>query len=85
MDLIPLLSESLSGEALTAVFVCISQADNAPQSKFTMDFGKNFSRLTVTRKRVPLPRQKILREIEKDFACNKSYLKQANVQNVSSI
>ena len=83
VDLIPLLSESLSGEALTAVFVCISQAiNNAPQSKFTMDFGKTFSRLTVTRKRVKsLPRQKILREIEKDFACNKSYLNEANVQN----
>lgn len=83
VDLIPLLSESLSGEALTAVFVCISQAiDNAAQSKFSMEFGENFSRLTVTRKRVkPLSRQKILLEIKKDFACNKSYLKQANVLN----
>ena len=47
-DLVPLLADSLTGNAITALFVCVSQApDNAKQSKITLDFGEVFSRLTM--------------------------------------
>ena len=83
VDLIPLLSESLSGDALTAVFICISQAmANAPQSKFSMILGENFSKLTINRKRVKSkPMGNMLQELKKDFNANKSYLNQANPTN----
>ena len=46
VDLVPLLQESMSGEALTACFVCMSQApDNVMQSKFALDFGEVFAKL----------------------------------------
>eukprot|EP00943_MAST-04B_sp_MAST-4B-sp1_P008781 g8781.t1 len=83
VDLIPLLSESLCGDALTAVFVCISQAiSNAPQSKFSMILGKNFSKLTVNRKRLKSePMKKMLQVLRRDFNANKSYLNQVNISN----
>ena len=77
VNLIPLLSESLSGNALTALFVCISQAEaNVSQSKFSMDFGKNFSRLTIKRKRVkPVNRKEVLKQIKHDYEHGKHHLK----------
>ena len=51
-DLVPLLADSLTGDALTALFVCVSQApDNAMESKIALDFGEVFSNLTMARKR----------------------------------
>jgi hypothetical protein len=47
-DLVQLLSESMTGAALTAVIVCLSQApSNASQTAFALDFGSSFSRLSV--------------------------------------
>ena len=48
-DLVPLLADSLTGDALTALFVCVSQApDNVMQSKIALEFGEVFSKLTVS-------------------------------------
>ena len=45
-DLVPLLSESMMGDAATACFVCLSQApDNLTQSKFALEFGEVFAKL----------------------------------------
>jgi kinesin family protein C2/C3 len=53
VDLIPLLSESLTGTAMTFIFVCLSQApDNASQSVFAMDFGQKFSMLPFKHRKV---------------------------------
>lgn len=47
-DLIQLLSESMTGRALTAVIVCVSQAPaNASQSAFALDFGSTFAQLQL--------------------------------------
>ena len=47
--LVPLLADSLTGDALTARFVCVSQApDNVMQSKIALEFGEVFSKLTVS-------------------------------------
>eukprot|EP00293_Proteomonas_sulcata_P007062 CAMPEP_0184300266 /NCGR_PEP_ID=MMETSP1049-20130417/10712_1 /TAXON_ID=77928 /ORGANISM="Proteomonas sulcata, Strain CCMP704" /LENGTH=323 /DNA_ID=CAMNT_0026610937 /DNA_START=393 /DNA_END=1364 /DNA_ORIENTATION=+ len=47
-DLVPLLSESLVGSAMTLVVVCISSAvANAGQSVNALEFGEVFSKLTV--------------------------------------
>ena len=47
-DLVLLLSESLEGEALTAVIVCVSQSPaNASQSAFALDFGSEFAKLRL--------------------------------------
>jgi len=47
-DLIQLLSESMTGSAYTAVFVCVSQAPaNASQTALALNFGSAFARLTV--------------------------------------
>eukprot|EP00944_MAST-04C_sp_MAST-4C-sp1_P012881 g12881.t1 len=52
-DLVLLLSESLTGEALTAVFICVSQAPaNAATTFNTLDFGKMFSKLKLRKKKV---------------------------------
>ena len=46
---LPLLADSLTGDALTALFVCVSQApDNVMQSKIALEFGEVFSKLTVS-------------------------------------
>ena len=55
VDLVLLLQESMSGEASTACFVCLSQApDNLMQSKIALDFGEAFARL-APRPRVVKP------------------------------
>lgn len=47
-DLVPLMSDSLIGDAFTALFVCVSQApQNMKQSKIALDFGKVFSKLAI--------------------------------------
>mmetsp|Transcript_30270 Transcript_30270/g.70694 ORF Transcript_30270/g.70694 Transcript_30270/m.70694 type:complete len:440 (+) Transcript_30270:372-1691(+) len=52
VDLVQLLQESMSGDASTACFVCLSQAPaNLTQSKFSLDFGEVFSRLSTQPKR----------------------------------
>lgn len=64
-DLVPLLADSLTGDALTAVFVCVSQApDNVAQSKIALDFGQVFSKLTVGTRQQPLQaRAKLIKEL----------------------
>lgn len=55
-DLVLLLQESLTGDAMTACFVCVSQApDNATQTKFVLDFGEVFAQLSPSRGRAVLP------------------------------
>ena len=63
-DLIPLLKESMSGAAMTGVFVCLSQApDNSSQSINALDFGKQFSQLPVRPKKVkPAKANKLLKD-----------------------
>ena len=52
VDLVPLLEQSLTGTAITAVFICVSQAPaNASQSKHSLDFGSQFAKLPIGRKR----------------------------------
>ena len=72
VDLIPLLSESLTGTALTFMFVCLSQAPgNASQSVFAMDFGEKFSQLTIRKRKVrSKQRQGIVSKIEKELNAN---------------
>ena len=44
----------MTGHALTAIFVCLSQApDNCAQSKYALDFGEVFSHLAVRPRRQP--------------------------------
>ena len=76
VDLIPLLSESLTGTALTFVFVCLSQAPaNASQSVFAMDFGQKFSQLQIKRRKVRAKsRVKMLSKIENDLKSNQRAL-----------
>jgi kinesin family protein 4/21/27 len=53
-DLVLLLQDSLTGAAMTAIFVCISQApDNASQTRFALEFGEQFAKLNLQRKLVP--------------------------------
>ena len=60
-DLIPLLKESISGVAMTAIVVCLSQAPgNATQSVNALDFGSAFAELKVRpRKRAPVKVEKL--------------------------
>ncbi|GMI17576.1 hypothetical protein TrLO_g3920 [Triparma laevis f. longispina] len=55
VPLVPLLSESLTGEAPSLIVVCLSQAPaNVMQCKFALDFGFTFSNLAVgSRKKRP--------------------------------
>ena len=64
-DLVPLLADSLTGDALTALFVCVSQApDNVSQSKIALDFGQVFSQLTMGKKQQkPESRAKLVKEL----------------------
>ena len=64
VDLVPLLQESMTGEAITACFVCLSQApDNLMHSKFALDFGEVFAKLHTRPRRVPAqPLAKLLAE-----------------------
>mmetsp|Transcript_47838 Transcript_47838/g.144696 ORF Transcript_47838/g.144696 Transcript_47838/m.144696 type:complete len:348 (-) Transcript_47838:2931-3974(-) len=48
VDLVQLLKESMTGHASTACFVCLSQTpDNLTQSKFALDFGEVFAKLST--------------------------------------
>ena len=54
-DVVVLLSESLTGAALTLVVVCVSAASaNASQSTNALDFGKAFSGLRILPRKSPL-------------------------------
>eukprot|EP00946_MAST-07B_sp_MAST-7B-sp1_P002458 g2458.t1 len=54
-DLVMLLSESMTGKALTTVCVCVSQAPaNASQAAFSLDFGSTFSKLDVDGRGAPV-------------------------------
>lgn len=54
-DLVALLGPSLVGSALTAMFVCVSQAPtNAAQSRHALDLGREFSCLKMDRL-MPMP------------------------------
>ena len=67
VDLVPLLQESMSGEALTACFVCMSQApDNVMQSKIALDFGEVFAKLNPRppRQAAAVKRAKLVAEAE---------------------
>jgi hypothetical protein len=75
-DLVPLLTDSLTGDALTAIFVCVSQAPaNVMQSKIALDFGETFSKLTMGRSRqkpqvsgiIPLHQFTLLRPAQRLF------------------
>jgi hypothetical protein len=60
-----MLADSLTGDALTALFVCVSQApDNVSQSKIALDFGQVFSQLTMGKKQQkPESRAKLVKEL----------------------
>ena len=82
-DLLFLLSGSLTGNALTACFVCISQAiSNKGESRNTLDFGERFSRLSIHRRKVE---EKLTDEIEKDcnnlIKDNRSHMKTTSANN----
>jgi hypothetical protein len=64
VDLVPLLQESMTGDAATACFVTLSQApDNLMQSKFALDFCEVFAKLRTRPRQVkPLPRAKLVKE-----------------------
>ena len=66
-DLVMLLSQSLTGEALTAVFVCVSQAPaNAATTYNALQFGKLFGQLTLRKKKVKaIPYNKMFNEVKK--------------------
>ena len=66
-DLVLLLSESLTGEAFTSFFICVSQAPaNAATTYNALDFGKIFSKLKLRKKKVkPVPIKKLVSEATK--------------------
>eukprot|EP00941_MAST-03F_sp_MAST-3F-sp1_P005038 g5038.t1 len=66
-DLVLLLSESLTGKAFTAVFVCLSQSPaNASQSVNALDFGKEFSKLGTKAARTPVMKlETLIKEAKK--------------------
>ena len=76
-DLVPLLVDSLTGKALTALFVCVSQAPaNMMQSKISLEFGESFSRLTVSKKKQKAqPLVKLLKEVRGLHADNEAALR----------
>ena len=84
-DLVPLLSESMTGAALTAVVVCASQAPaNAAITANALDFGAEFAKLRVRPKRVKAVRavdlekmaRALLKQAEAAMAkgCSKKYI-----------
>jgi kinesin family protein 4/21/27 len=70
-DLVILLQESMIGSALTAIFVCVSQAPaNAQTSKFSLEFGQVFSQLAQIKKK-PVrseSRAKLVKSVSKALA-----------------
>jgi len=68
-DLVALLDGSLTGSAFTAIFICVSQApSNAQQSRFALEFGEVFSRLTMDRLQ-PMPRMSMKKLRHNAKAC----------------
>jgi len=82
-DLPFILSDSLVGNALTACFICLSQAErNKAESGYAMDFGSRFSSLTIKRKKVedkslPLMEKEAKESIEE----NEKHLKATRPDN----
>ena len=65
----------MTGHALTAIFVCLSQApDNTAQSKFALDFGEVFAQLAVR------PRQRPFEPIAAIVKRNQAQLKEAEAR-----
>ena len=86
-DLPFLLSDTIVGNALTACFVCISQAiSNKAESRAAMDFGKRFSSLSIKRQKVE---DKVISEIEKkainEIETNERHLKTIDANNPYTI
>ena len=67
VDLVLLLQESMMGTAATACFVCLSQApDNLMQSKFALDFGEVFAKLSSRPREVePEKRARLVSSVNK--------------------
>lgn len=83
-DLVALLGQSLVGSALTALFVCVSQAPtNASQTRHALELGQEFSRLTMDRLRpMPaVPLQKMQRAAEACLAENQPSLQRSVSDN----
>jgi hypothetical protein len=66
-DPVLLLSQSITGEAYTSIFVCVSQAPaNAATTFYALDFGKMFSQLKLRKKKVkPMPMKKLFNDAQK--------------------
>ena len=76
-DLVLLLSQSMTGEAYTSIFVCVSQAPaNAATTLNALDFGKVFSKLKLRKKKVkPMPMKKLFNDAQKLYNEAKRVLK----------
>merc|ERR1719233_596244 len=82
-DLLLLLSGSLLGNALTACFICVSQAElNQSQSKSSLEFGKLFSKLSICRKKVTAKNLSVIaKEAQESIKTNKEALKTTSADN----
>merc|ERR1719193_2404022 len=82
-DLLFLLSGSLLGNALTACFICVSQAEsNQSQSKTSVEFGKRFSKLSISRKKVIAKSASVIaKEAQEAIKTNKEVLKTTSDNN----
>lgn len=82
-DLLLLLSGSLLGNALTACFICVSQAEsNQSQSKSSVEFGKRFSKLSICRKKVTAKSvSAIVKKAQEAIKTNKEALKTTSPDN----
>jgi len=82
-DLLLLLSGSLLGNALTACFICVSQAEsNQSQSKSSLEFGKLFSKLSICRKKVTAKLvSTIAKEAQESIKTHKEALKTTSDNN----
>ena len=68
-DLVSLLEGTMTGDAATAIFVCLSQAPaNATHSNFALEFGDVFSQIrTRPRHTAPVPESKVLGEARNEL------------------
>jgi len=82
-DLLLLLSGSLLGNALTACFICVSQAEsNQSQSKSSLEFGKLFSKLSIYREKVTAKLvSTIAKEAQESIKTHKEALKTTSDNN----
>jgi len=82
-DLVLLLSGSLLGNALTACFICVSQAEsNQSQSKSSVEFGKRFSKLSISRKKVIAKSASVIaKKAQEAIKTNKEVLKTTSDNN----